>query len=418
MNLFVRQRTRPVLLLLALLAALVAPLILDVLRLEELAGREPFRNSVIAGCLGAAVAVVGSSRVSSLPGVSSLAIIIPSYALSILLVLAWFLVTRLPYSNVFLGTSFAAALAASLLYEAFRTHRNRLRLYLVPGGRIDRLADLGGIDLRPLARPELPDDPLATIVADLHFDLSPEWEGMLAQAALLGVPVYHYKSVWQSLTGRVQIEHLSENIYGSLLPNLGYLGIKRIGDTLGTLLLLPVMLPLFAVVAVCIRVDSPGPVFFRQRRIGYRGTEFSVVKFRTMRVSTERVSDARQASMTRENDERITRVGRFLRRTRIDELPQLINVLRGEMSWIGPRPEARELAEWYEAQVPFYAYRHIVRPGVSGWAQVNQGHVTDVQDISRKLQYDFFYIANFSYWLDALIAVRSLAVVFTGYGAR
>ena len=362
--------------------------------------------------------MIGSSRVSSLPGVSSLAIIIPSYTLSILLVLAWFLVTRLPYSNVFLGTSFAAALAASLLYEAFRTHRNRLRLYLVPGGRIDRLADLGGIDLRPLARPELPNDPLATIVADLHFDLSPEWEGMLAQAALLGVPVYHYKSVWQSLTGRVQIEHLSENIYGSLLPNLGYLGIKRIGDTMGTLLLLPVMLPLFAVVAVCIRVDSPGSVFFRQRRIGYRGKEFSVVKFRTMRVSTEPVSDARQASMTRENDERITRVGRFLRRTRIDELPQLINILRGEMSWIGPRPEARELAEWYEAQVPFYAYRHIVRPGVSGWAQVNQGHVTDVQDISRKLQFDFFYIANFSYWLDALIAVRSLAVVFTGYGAR
>ena len=109
---------------------------------------------------------------------------------------------------------------------------------------------------------------------------------------------------------------------------------------------------------------------------------------------------------------------RFLRRTRLDELPQILNILAGDMSWIGPRPEAIDLSTWYEAEIPFYSYRHIVRPGITGWAQVNQGHVADLAEINMKLQYDFFYVKNFSAWLDILITMRTVVVMLNGFGSK
>jgi lipopolysaccharide/colanic/teichoic acid biosynthesis glycosyltransferase len=128
--------------------------------------------------------------------------------------------------------------------------------------------------------------------------------------------------------------------------------------------------------------------------------------------------DERGAAMTGHEDDRITRVGAFLRRTRIDELPQIINILKGEMSWIGPRPEALVLSSWYVGEIPFYRYRHVVRPGISGWAQVNQGHVAGVDEVHQKLQYDFFYIKYFSPWLDLLILFRTVKTMATGFGSR
>ena len=140
-------------------------------------------------------------------------------------------------------------------------------------------------------------------------------------------------------------------------------------------------------------------------------------KFRSMREAGD-VTDAREAAMTRDDDARVTRIGRHLRRYRIDELPQVINIIKGEMSWIGPRPEAVPLSHWYESELPFYRYRHIVRPGITGWAQVRQGHVADVEDVLWKLQYDFYYIKNFSFWLDILIVARTIRTILSGFGAR
>jgi lipopolysaccharide/colanic/teichoic acid biosynthesis glycosyltransferase len=130
------------------------------------------------------------------------------------------------------------------------------------------------------------------------------------------------------------------------------------------------------------------------------------------------VDDHRRAAMTGAGDARITRVGGFLRRARIDEMPQVWNILKGEMSWIGPRPEAEVLSAWYTGDIPFYRYRHVVRPGISGWAQVNQGHVAEVDDIHLKLQYDFFYIKYFSPWLDVLILFRTIRTMLTGFGSK
>jgi len=150
--------------------------------------------------------------------------------------------------------------------------------------------------------------------------------------------------------------------------------------------------------------------------MGFRGKVFNVIKFRTMTVMND--GEQREASITQAGDQRITKIGHFLRRVRLDELPQIINIIRGEMSWIGPRPEAVSLSAWYELEIPFYRYRHIVRPGITGWAQVNQGHVASLEEIDDKLQYDFFYIKNLSYWLDILIVFRTLRVILSGFGAK
>jgi lipopolysaccharide/colanic/teichoic acid biosynthesis glycosyltransferase len=126
----------------------------------------------------------------------------------------------------------------------------------------------------------------------------------------------------------------------------------------------------------------------------------------------------REAAITSDGDERITRVGQVLRTLRLDELPQIFNILKWQMSWIGPRPEAQVLSVWYTSEIPFYRYRHVVKPGISGWAQVNQGHVAGVGEVHRKLQYDFYYIKYFSPWLDLLILLRTIKTMLTGFGSR
>jgi len=217
----------------------------------------------------------------------------------------------------------------------------------------------------------------------------------------------------------VEIEHLSENTLGALNPNDVYLKLKGTADMLAATILFIILAPVMLATALMVKLDSPGPAIFRQQRMGYRGKPFTIYKMRTMRVDTA-VSDGQmlQSAMTQVGDPRITRLGQFLRRSRLDELPQLINIIRGEMSLIGPRPEALPLSKWYEEEIPFYHYRHLIKPGVTGWAQINQGHVTDVADVREKLHLDFYYVKNLSFWLDVLISVRTLRTMVSGHGAR
>jgi lipopolysaccharide/colanic/teichoic acid biosynthesis glycosyltransferase/putative flippase GtrA len=250
------------------------------------------------------------------------------------------------------------------------------------------------------------------VVADFSAELEPEWEHFLAFSALQGIPVYHVKQFNESITGRVAVDHLWENTLGALVPALIYPQVKRVCDILGALLLLPVVVLVVGVCAIFIKLETPGPVFYHQRRTGMGGRPFTIFKLRTM--TDKHDGDA----YTLADDTRITRVGRLLRLYRIDELPQIINILRGNMSWIGPRPEVVSLAEWYEREVPFYVYRHIVRPGLTGWAQVHQGNVAAVDAARVKLEYDFFYIKHFSFWLDAVIVAKTLGTIVTGFGSR
>ena len=353
------------------------------------------------------------------PGIRSSLVILPSAAVAHATVLAFFFFTRLPYDRFgFLAGFLLHVLWFYLVYFAVQ-RRQLLRIGVVPIGNIGRLREIETVDWIALssASTELL-QPCDALVADFTADLPGEWESFLADAALAGIIVYQVKPLQESLSGRVMIDHLSENSFGSRVPAKGYFHFKALFDWLFALAVLPFLLPVLGIAAIAILLDDGGPVFFRQTRIGHRGSRFQVIKFRTMRTGASSNSDARAAAMTGALDPRITRVGAFLRKSRIDELPQVFNILVGQMSWIGPRPEAEVLSLWYVAELPFYRYRHVVKPGISGWAQVNQGHVVEVDEVHRKLQYDFYYIKYFSPWLDVLILFKTVRTMVSGFGAR
>jgi len=359
-------------------------------------------------------------RIGGFPGARTFIYVLPSFSISFGLAILTAITLRLDYNRTVLIASFTLSVAAAYALAYLSARGAVRRFHVVPGGRTSFLDDIDGAEWLPLVHPVVPAGRDVMIVADLHHDLESSWERMLAQAAINGVPVYHVKQVRELLTGRVQIEHLSENSFGSLLPNLAYRKVKRLIDLGACLVVLPALAIAMVLIAIGIRLDSPGPVFFRQQRMGYRGRPFTMIKFRSMSHCSEATDHAvrRNNAITLADDDRITRLGRFLRRTRLDELPQILNIVAGDMSWIGPRPEAMDLSTWYEAEIPFYSYRHIVRPGITGWAQVNQGHVADLVEINMKLQYDFFYVKNFSAWLDVLITMRTVVVMLNGFGSK
>jgi lipopolysaccharide/colanic/teichoic acid biosynthesis glycosyltransferase len=355
------------------------------------------------------------------PGIRSSIVILPTAMAAHGLVLAFFFFTRLPYDRL----TFASGFLIHVLWFYFiyfsAQRRTVLRIGVVPGGEWRRLLDIHSVEWLELTLPSMARAARCdAIVADFNADLSPEWEAFLADAALAGVVVYQVKPLAESLTGRVEVDHLSENSFGSLVPARAYFYLKTVIDCLLAVASLPLLLPVLGAAALAIRLDDGGPALFRQRRIGHRGIVIDVIKFRTMRVAAVggSAAESRAAAMTGAVDPRITRIGAFLRQTRIDELPQVWNILKGEMSWIGPRPEAEVLSHWYVGEIPFYRYRHVVKPGITGWAQTNQGHVAQVEDIHRKLQYDFYYIKYFSPALDILILFKTVKTMLTGFGAR
>jgi exopolysaccharide biosynthesis polyprenyl glycosylphosphotransferase len=220
-------------------------------------------------------------------------------------------------------------------------------------------------------------------------------------------------ALYQDLTGRVPVSHLGEMSFVALPANVKstartYQVIKRSFDFTLALLMLLAAAPLFLFVALAIKVDSPGLVFFTQLRVGRGGKTFRIIKFRSMCNDAEAGTGAVWAASY---DNRVTRVGRFLRKSRLDEIPQLLNVLKGEMSFVGPRPERPEFDEELEREIPFYRARRAVRPGLTGWAQVNHGYGNTLHDALRKVEYDLYYIKNESPYLDLLILLRTIAVV-------
>jgi lipopolysaccharide/colanic/teichoic acid biosynthesis glycosyltransferase len=250
------------------------------------------------------------------------------------------------------------------------------------------------------------------IVADLGADLGEGRLTALADAAIAGLPVLDRRYIVETLTGRIPLGGLTPNEFGALLPSRQYLVVRRLLEFGLTVLLLPLIFPVLLIVAVAVRLDSPGPVFFVQTRIGRRGRAFRMIKFRTM------FHGAAGPNFTSAVDPRVTRVGGFLRKCRLDELPQVFNILRGDMSWVGPRPEAETLEKDYVRDIAHFALRGIVRPGVTGWAQINQGYAHAPDEMRSKLEYDLYYLKHCSLWLDLVIVLRTFAVVVRGIGAR
>lgn len=357
-------------------------------------------------------------NIARYPGSEALSSTIPSFFGSFGILLIFFVFARVPYNRTILFSGFLISIIWFFVMSAVGQRRRILNIGLIPFGDLSNIEGLPNVRVRRIHAPDEPIDDLDAIAADFRVDLPAEWDRQLANCALERIPVYHTKHLVESLTGRVAIEHLSENSFGSLTPRQDYMMFKLAVDWLAALALGVLMLPAMIVFALAIKLTSRGPALFRQERMGYEGRPFTIFKFRTMKVVEVSEDQARNMAMTRDNDIRITTLGRFMRKTRIDELPQIINVLRGEMSWIGPRPEAMVLSRWYEEQIPFYRYRHIVRPGIAGWAQVCQGHVSEVDEVQSKLYYDFYYIKHYSLWIDLLIVVRTIWIVISGHGAR
>jgi len=380
-----------------------------------------FEPASINTLAGNAIAIVITFwmrlSIETYPGIRRSYVIFPAALTGHGLTVVYFVLTRFPYDRLGLLAGFLLHVVWLYMLYVYAERNVRRRIAVVPFGAINRLTRIEGVDWLMLTRPRLHDARgCHALVADFTEDLPDEWEAFLADAALAGRMVYQVKQLSESLTGRVELEHLSENSFGSLLPARGYFYLKGLVDFLFAILILPVALPLMAVCAVAIRIDSTGPALFRQTRVGHAGKPITVYKFRTMRDVL--VADERKAAMTSDGDDRVTRIGRVLRNLRLDELPQIFNILKWQMSWIGPRPEAEVLSLWYTSELPFYRYRHVVKPGISGWAQVNQGHVAEVEEVHRKLQYDFYYIKYFSPWLDLLILFRTVKTMLTGWGAR
>jgi exopolysaccharide biosynthesis polyprenyl glycosylphosphotransferase len=189
--------------------------------------------------------------------------------------------------------------------------------------------------------------------------------------------------------------------------------IKRLSDIVFSIAALVFYGPLMLLCAIAIRLESPGPIIFRQKRVGWHGKTFTIFKLRTMKQGSEREPQWAQVA-----DPRVTRIGRLLRLTHIDELPQLFNILRGEMSFVGPRPERPEFVEQLNKQIPYYDVRHILLPGITGWAQVNFRYGASVADARRKLEFDLYYVVHASLILDLLIVLKTIQVVLFMRGSR
>ena len=376
-------------------------------------------NTAVGGVFAVLLGYIGYRRLHVFPGIAAGGYIITSFTIMFGMLSLILIFFRIDYSRGQFLVSYLLSIALfAFLHFKIDAHK-RLVFGIVPGGATDRLDRIDNVVWHQLEQFPGPVSKIDGVVADLNHDHSDEWDVRIADLVLQGVPVYHVKQAVEQLTGRVEVEAPSENTLGSINPNDVFLKTKTFIDVVLAIFGIVFLAPALILVAVAIRVDSPGPALFRQIRVGFRAKPFLVYKFRTMRHAAPAVeSSARNAAITLENDSRITRLGRFLRRSRLDELPQLFNIIRGEMSLIGPRPEALALSEWYATELPFYHYRHIIKPGVTGWAQINQGHVADVADVREKLHYDFYYVKNFSVWLDILIMIRTAQTMLTGKGAR
>lgn len=345
--------------------------------------------------------------------------IIPTVSIVYFLVFTYFLFTRFGYSRYVLIGGYSLNILWFFLITYLLKERKKRHFFVIPHGKANnliRLKNFREFKFTVITEPKIKIEQVCHgIIVDLNAStLTREWEKFIAKCTLEHIPVYHSKHIIEDITGRIQIEHLSENHFGTLLPSPFYSFGKRLLDLLIVFLSVPLTLPIMLIVAVLIKLESKGPILFIQDRVGQGNIDFKIFKFRSMFIDAEKEG----AKLAQIDDHRITKIGQWIRKTRIDELPQLWNVLKGEMSFIGPRPEQRTFVTQFEECIPFYMYRLVLKPGMTGWAQVMQGYASNENDTILKIQYDFYYIKHFSFWLDILIVLKTIRVLVTGFGAK
>ena len=375
---------------------------------------DPINVALVAAAFVATM--LSLRKINWFPGsrsiLSSIPVLLGWYAV----LLGFLFLFRLSYSIPYLIFGFCLSLIWLMIQAYILRRSHRMTLAYVPMGRADHVENIQGVNWYRLLEPGMPHGiRIDAIVADLHTPNMPvEWQKFLAECALQHRLVYNIRQAEESLTGRIKIQHMYENNLGSLLPSPMYISIKYVLESALILSSFPITLPIMLVTAILIKLEDGGSIFFNQERVGYRGKPFLMYKFRSM---TENQS-VNQQQTTSHGDSRITRIGHFIRKVRIDELPQFFNVLKGDMALIGPRAEYKKFADELSEQVPFYMYRHIVKPGITGWAQVMYGYATGADETQVKIEHDFYYIKYFSFWLDVIIVFKTIRTMLTGFGAR
>ncbi|MDB9484620.1 exopolysaccharide biosynthesis polyprenyl glycosylphosphotransferase, partial [Dolichospermum circinale CS-537/05] len=265
--------------------------------------------------------------------------------------------------------------------------------------------------------PEWSQQSWSGVILGTQTDLQKTQLESLMQLRLKGIPVYRLPDIWETLYQKIPSSLLEDEWFTfssgfELVSSHTQRKIKRYTDTIVTILLFFLLFPLMVLVGLMIKLDSPGPIFYSQLRTGLNGKPFRVYKFRSMYQDAEKQG----AQWASQRDPRITRVGHWLRLLRIDELPQIWNVWRAEMSLIGPRPERPEFDVKLKQAIPYYELRYLVKPGITGWAQVLYPYGASIEDAYEKLSYDIYYIKNYSLWLDLVIVFKTIKVVLLGKG--
>jgi exopolysaccharide biosynthesis polyprenyl glycosylphosphotransferase len=373
--------------------------------------------------VGAVLATVVTSGLSG-PGVPR-----PSYGRGFAIVGLTLVTTavvsffvRAYYSRAFVGYTIAAWATLTTVHRIIRRRRpwtERLVVVTSEKHLADQLADSPHAELVDVIDPQTESDIQlldvgTTLACDMRAVLSDRVAQFVSSCDIAGFSVRPLASVYEEHTGRIPLVHLNEGweITTPLIKTSVFLPGKRVIDIVLSLATAPIWLPLMAIVALVVRVSSTGPVIFSQRRIGLNGQPFTLHKFRTMRVG----ADDDGPRMASENDDRIVRGGAFLRRSRLDELPQIWNVIKGEMSLVGPRAEQIPFVRQFRKRIPFYDQRHLVRPGITGWAQVNFKYAESTADTIDKLSFDLYYIKHMSPVLDVQILWKTIWTVLTAAG--
>lgn len=353
-------------------------------------------------------------------GFRSLGMAVPAITALFGLMLLAIVILRIDYSRSALIVFFLCSSVWFQFRLGLMFYYARKKFWLIPQGQTYGLPNIRGpvscsILKNAGAQPSnMYDD---GIIANLKSPMEEKWNILLTRANLQGVPIYDASAAYESLSGRVPIERLKHKRVNILSPPKYYMYFKRLLDIVLVSILLVLTAPFFLVCTVVIWLDSPGKIFFVQKRIGLGAKKFNMFKFRTMLQST---SENRFTNSTKPQDMRITRIGNILRRFRLDELPQLFNVFRGDMSLVGPRPAVVEVNARYLKKIPLYQHRHLVHPGITGWAQISQGYVLDEDNDStlEKIERDFYYIKHMSLWLDIMILIFTITTILGGRGAR
>lgn len=347
------------------------------------------------------------------PRLNKLFCIIFVLTISYILLLSFYAFFRIYYSRPFILSSLILSFFLISWIFGLSNKGYRPRYLIIDPDNSERVQELSNYGIELIYELNSRNGRFDGIVIKDFSNLNQDVSKILIQEIYKGTPLYSLAELYASITGKVPLEAFRPELIRPTSIRLVYIFSKRLFELLMCVIMLIPASVVGLIVSLLIIIDDGLPIFFIQERIGYKGNIFGLIKFRTMVKNAESNGPAFASN----NDHRITRVGKIIRKLRFDELPQLINIVKGDMSLIGPRPEQIPFEKRFEKEIPYYSLRHNIRPGLTGWAQLHGGYAANLEQTREKLEYDLYYIYNQSIFLELVIIFKTITVVFTGHGA-